>query len=46
MAKDVKFEIKLSIDGKEQIVTASTNVEKLAKELGCDLLSDYVTLLR
>lgn len=33
MAKDVKFNIKLAIDGKEQIVTASTNVKKLAEEL-------------
>lgn len=33
MAKDVKFNIKLTIDGKEQIVTASTNVKKFAEEL-------------
>ncbi len=34
MAKDVKFNIKLNIDGKEQIVTASTNTQGLAKSLG------------
>lgn len=33
MAKDVKFNIKLTIDGKEQIVTASTNVKQFAEEL-------------
>lgn len=33
MAKDVKFNIKLTIDGKEQIVTASTNVKRFAEEL-------------
>lgn len=33
MAKDVKFNIKLEIDGKEQIVTASTNVKQFAEEL-------------
>ena len=33
MSKDVKFNIKLTIDGKEQIVTASTNVKKIAEEL-------------
>ncbi len=33
MAKDVKFNIKLSIDGKEHIVTASTNVKRLAQEM-------------
>lgn len=33
MAKDVKFNIKLTIDGKEQIVTASTNIKKFAEEL-------------
>lgn len=32
MSRDVKFNIKLSIDGKEHIVTASTNVKKLATE--------------
>lgn len=34
MAKDVKFNIKLSIDGKEHVIEASTNVKKLAEELG------------
>ncbi len=34
MAKDVKFNIKLQIDGKEQVVTATTSVQGLAKELG------------
>ncbi|MBR4926423.1 MAG: hypothetical protein IKZ61_11875 [Prevotella sp.] len=33
MAKDVKFNIKISIDGKEHIVTASTNVKRLAQEM-------------
>ena len=33
MSKDVKFNIKLNIDGKEQVVTASTNVKKFAEEL-------------
>lgn len=34
MAKDVLFNIKLNIDGKEQVVTASTNVKQLAEQLG------------
>ena len=33
MSNDVKFNIRLTIDGKEQIVTASTNVKKFAEEL-------------
>lgn len=33
MAKDVKFNIKLTVDGKEQIVTASANVKQFAEEL-------------
>jgi len=33
MAKDVKFNIRLTIDGKEQIVTASTNVKEFAEQL-------------
>ena len=33
MAKDVKFNIKLTIDGKQHIVEASTNVKKFAEEL-------------
>lgn len=33
MAKDVKFNIRLTIDGKEQIVTASTNVKEFADQL-------------
>lgn len=33
MAKDVEFNIKLNIDGKDQIVTASTNVKRFAEEL-------------
>nr|DAQ03548.1 MAG TPA: Putative tail length tape measure protein [Caudoviricetes sp.] len=32
MAKEVKFNIKLTIDGKEQLVTATTNVKKFAEE--------------
>lgn len=34
MPKDVKFNIRLSIDGKEQLVTASTDAKELAKQLG------------
>ena len=34
MSQDVKFNIKLSIDGKEHIVEASTSVKKFADELG------------
>ena len=34
MPKDVRFNIKLSIDGKESLVTASTNVKELASGLG------------
>ncbi len=34
MPKDVRFNIKLSIDGKESLVTASTNVKELADGLG------------
>ena len=33
MPKDVKFNIKLTIDGKEQIVTASTSLKKFSEEL-------------
>lgn len=33
MAKDVKFNIKLTIDGKQQIVEASTNVKGFAEQL-------------
>lgn len=33
MAKDIKFNIKLSVDGKEQLVIASTNAEELARQL-------------
>lgn len=34
MSKDIKFNIKLSVDGKEQVVTASTNIKELASQLG------------
>ena len=34
MAKDVKFNIKLSIDGKEHIIEATTDVKHFAQELG------------
>lgn len=44
MAKDVKFNIRLTIDGKEQVVTASTNVKALAKELG--IAADQSTRFR
>ena len=33
MAKEIKFNIRLSIDGKEQIVTASTNLQALQKNI-------------
>ncbi len=39
MSQDVKFNIKLSIDGKEHIVEASTDVKKFANELGIAALS-------
>lgn len=29
MAKEIKFRVKLSVDGKEQLVTATTNVKRL-----------------
>lgn len=31
MAKDIKFRISLNIDGKEQLVTATTNVKEMRK---------------
>ena len=34
MAKDIKFNIKLQIDGKEHLVSASTGAKELAKQLG------------
>ena len=34
MSKDVKFNIKLSIDGKEHIIEATTDVKHFAQELG------------
>ena len=34
MSKDIKFDVKLFIEGKEQIVEASTSSQELAKELG------------
>ena len=33
MPKDVRFNIRLSIDGKESLVTASTNVQEFADGL-------------
>lgn len=33
MAKDIKFNVRLTIDGKEQIVTATTNAKQLQKGL-------------
>lgn len=33
MAKEVKFNIKLTVDGKEQLVTATTDVRRLADEV-------------
>ena len=41
MAKDVKFNIKLQVDGKDVVVQASTNVKQLANDLG--LVHDRVT---
>lgn len=41
MAKDVKFNIKLQVDGKDVVVQASTNVKQLASDLG--LVHDRVT---
>ena len=41
MAKDVKFNIKLQVDGKDVLVQASTNVKQLANDLG--LVHDRVT---
>lgn len=33
MAKDIKFNIRLSVDGKQQLVTAATDAENLRKQL-------------
>lgn len=33
MAKEIKFKVKLNIDGKEQLVTASTSTKELARNL-------------
>lgn len=41
MAKDVKFNIKLRVDGKDVVVRASTNVRQLADNLG--LVQDSAT---
>lgn len=41
MAKDVKFNIKLNVDGKDIVVKASANVKQLADNLG--LVHDNVT---
>ncbi len=41
MAKDVKFNIKLNVDGKDIVVSASTSARKLADNLG--LVHDKVT---
>lgn len=41
MAKDVKFNIKLNVDGKNVVVSASTNVKQLADNLG--LVKDNVS---
>lgn len=34
MAKDINFNIKLQIDGKEQIAVPSTDTKEFAKQLG------------
>lgn len=44
MARDVKFNIKLTVDGKEHLITASTNVKKLSQELG--IARDRVSAFR
>ncbi len=44
MAKNVKFNIRLLVDGREQLVTASTNVQGLAKQLG--IATDKTAKLR
>ncbi len=41
MAKDVKFNIKINVDGKDVVVQASTNVQNLADKLG--IVHDRVT---
>lgn len=48
MAKDIKFNIKLNVDGKEQIVSASTNVKELASNLGIakDSMSGFRDAMR
>lgn len=33
MAKEIKFNVKLSVDGKEQLVTATTSVQELRKSI-------------
>ena len=33
MAKEIKFNVKLTVDGKEQLVTASTDLKELHKTL-------------
>jgi hypothetical protein len=33
MAKDIKFDIKLTVDGKEKLVTAATDAKKLRKTI-------------
>ena len=44
MAKEIKFNIKLLVDGKEQLVTASTSVAELRKNL--DASKDSATRFR
>ena len=34
MAKEVKFTVKLNIDGREQLVTVSKDAKQLASEFG------------
>jgi hypothetical protein len=33
MAKDIKFDIKLTVDGKEKLVTAATDAKNCVKQL-------------
>lgn len=43
MAKEIKFKISLNVDGKEQLVTATTNARDFKKRVGfpVEILSYY-----
>lgn len=34
MAKEIKYKVSLSVDGKEQLVTSAANIKELAAQLG------------